>query len=118
MAEIDNITEQVLEDYLNVVKKEIFLSQNNLQITASGFSERTTKVFSSSRLLCKQIVFQDKTWMSARSDCNNRPSARNTTNDFITSTISKSLTRKLNKNQQPLNSGTIQKMNLKDLRCR
>ena len=44
MAELDNITEQVLEDYLNVVKKQIFISQRNLQITASGFSEQTTKV--------------------------------------------------------------------------
>jgi len=44
MAEIDTITEKVLEDYLNKVKADIFLSQHNLQITASGFSERTTKV--------------------------------------------------------------------------
>jgi hypothetical protein len=44
MAELDSITEVILEDYLNTVKKEIFISQENLQITASGFSERNTKV--------------------------------------------------------------------------
>ena len=46
MAEFDTITEQVLNDYLEVVKQEIFLSQNQLGITASGFSENNTTITS------------------------------------------------------------------------
>lgn len=46
MAEFETITEKVLNDYLETVKQEIFLSQNQLGITASGFSENNTRITS------------------------------------------------------------------------